>query len=56
MVKVPIGDLNAFAEAIIDLLNHSHKRNKIGRQAEQFIYTSYSWDFRAKQVLSEVIK
>ena len=54
-IKVLPGDLDAFAQAIVNLSNHSSERNQIGKQAEQFIHKSYSWDYRARQVLSQII-
>ncbi len=54
MVKVPVGDLNLFAEAILNLLKNSSKRSLIGNQAGKFIRESYSWDFRAQEILRQI--
>lgn len=56
MVKVPIGDLSAFSRAIIDLIDNSKKRQDLGDQAGQFIHKSYSWDYRAAQILQQIIE
>lgn len=47
MVKVPIGDIKAFSEAILDLANNQVKYRQIGRSAKQMIEEDWSWDDRA---------
>lgn len=54
MVKVPVGDTRAFAQAILNLLNDSSERNALGKQAEEFIHHSYSWEHRAEQILRQI--
>lgn len=56
MVKVPVGDLNAFAAAIVDLLDHPQRRNILGKRAGKFIYQSYSWDYRAQEILQQIVE
>ena len=55
MIKTPIGDLNAFAESIVDLLKNNSKRIKIGNEAGKFICESYSWDYRAREILRQIV-
>lgn len=56
MVKVPTGNLNAFVDAIVDLLKNSKLRNSLGRKAEKFIRQSYSWDYRSSQILQQIVE
>ncbi len=55
VIKVSTGNLDAFANTIVDLSNHASKRHRIGKQAGQFIHECYSWENRARQVLSQLI-
>lgn len=55
-VKVKIGDLNAFADAIIALLTNPEVRSKMGNEAVEMIGENWSWDKRAKEVLEYVKK
>lgn len=55
MVKVPIGDMDQFAEAILHLLQNDKKRSDIGKEAEKMIYKNYSWDTRAKNLLEKIV-
>ncbi|TSC88394.1 MAG: Glycosyl transferase family protein [Microgenomates group bacterium Gr01-1014_16] len=56
MIKVSIGNLNAFADAIIDLLKNSQLRNRLGSKAKKFIRQSYSWDHRSSQILRQIVE
>lgn len=56
MVKVPVGDLTGFANAILVLLKNEHKRRKIGMEGKAMIEKSWSWDFRAKQIFLQIIE
>lgn len=51
MIKVMIGDLNAFARAILELLNDNQKRDKVGKEALTMIEKNWSWDQRVTQLL-----
>lgn len=48
MVKVPIGDQNAFAQAILDLLHDKLKYIKLKKEAEQLIEREWNWNQRAE--------
>lgn len=54
MVKVPIGDLNQFAEAVFMLMDNKNKREKIGKEGMQFIKNYNSWKYRTKQLLESI--
>jgi glycosyltransferase involved in cell wall biosynthesis len=54
MIKVKIGDLNAFAREILRLLNDKNVREKKGEEALEMIKKSWSWDVRAKEVLEKI--
>ncbi|MBU2052419.1 glycosyltransferase family 4 protein [Patescibacteria group bacterium] len=51
MLKVEVGDLNKFAETILELLENKIKRDQIGKQAKEMIDKSWSWDRRVDQLL-----
>ncbi|MDO8638421.1 MAG: glycosyltransferase family 4 protein [Candidatus Daviesbacteria bacterium] len=52
MVKVKIGDLNKFAEEILALLGNEKKREQIGKEAQDMIDKSWSWDQRVNSLLT----
>ena len=54
MIKVKIGDLDAFAKKIIELIKNETLREKIGREAKKMIKKNWSWDKRATEVLSYI--
>lgn len=54
MIKVPLGDLSAFADAIIYLLTRSSARRQLGQTARKWVSASCSWDTRAREVLASV--
>jgi len=54
MIKVMIGDLNAFARAILELLNDTQKRDKIGKEALRMIEKNWNWDQRVDQLSSSL--
>ncbi len=54
MLKVPTGDLDSFAQAILTLLKNSPKREKLGSDAKNMIVNNWSWDSRASQVLQSI--
>jgi len=53
MLKVK--DIDDFSRAILKLLNNGRLRNKIGKEAKELVYKSYSWDFRAKEILKRIV-
>lgn len=54
MMKVPTGNLRGFAEKIIILSSDQGLYNKLALEAGKMILTNYSWDVRAKEVLSKI--
>lgn len=56
MIKVPIGDLDKFADETIKLLKDKDKLNKLGYQAQRLVFNKLSWDTRAEEVLQKIIK
>ncbi len=56
MLKVPIGDINQFAETITNLLTNKTLYAAVSTQAEKLISTNYSWEKRAKEVLTKVLE
>lgn len=54
MMKIKIGDLNTFAKVVLNLLNSSYERKKLGQQALSMIRNNWSWDLRAKGVLKKI--
>ncbi len=55
MVKIKIGNLDAFAKTVIELLVNDKRRNRIGKEASDMIKNNWSWDERAKEVLNKFI-
>lgn len=51
MVKIKIGDLNGFADMIINLLGNRSEREKVGKEAQNMIQKNWSWDQRVDQLL-----
>ena len=56
MVKVKIGDIEAFAIAILDLLDNDRKRNEVTQDALAMLNENWSWDKRAKEILERILK
>lgn len=52
MVKVPINDLAAFTEKILEFLRDKKLYMKIGNEAKDMISQNWSWDTRSEEVLS----
>jgi len=55
MVKVKAGDLEAFAGAVIDLLEDRKKWTKVAKEALEMIEMSWSWEERAEEILERVL-
>lgn len=51
-VVVPIGDMNAFADAIVALVKDAPRRARMGKQARATVETHYSIDVTASRVLT----
>lgn len=56
MIKVKIGDLDAFARVVLKLLDDSRHRKSLGKQALKMIEQNWSWDKRAEQILNQIMK
>lgn len=54
MMKVPTGNLRGFAEKIIILSSDQGLYHKLALEAGKMILTNYSWDVRAREVLSKI--
>lgn len=54
MVKVKTGDLDAFAKAVLELLNDEKKRESLGKEALEMIEANWSWDKRAREILARI--
>lgn len=54
MVKVPVSNLDKFAEAILDLLNNKQHYQTIKQQACDLIQNFWGWDRLAERVLRKV--
>jgi glycosyltransferase involved in cell wall biosynthesis len=50
MIKVPIGDLDAFSEMILKLLTDTKLYSKVGHEAKDLIWRFWSWNERAEQI------
>jgi len=55
MVKVRIGDLNAFSNSILELISNDKFRKKIGFEGLEMIRKNWSWDKRSKEVLNSIL-
>lgn len=56
IVKVKIGDIDAFAKVILKFLDDSKYRKKIGYEALQMIKENWSWEKRADEVFKKISK
>lgn len=54
MIKVEVGNLGAFAETIVQLLNDEEYNRRIGYEAMRMIESNWSWDKRSEEVLKFV--
>ncbi len=54
MVKVPIGDMDAFAKKIFFLLENEVRRIEMGKEAIKMIEKNWSWDIRAESFLRSI--
>ncbi len=55
MVKVEVGNLEGFAERIIEFLNEEKYRDKVGKEALKMIEMNWSWGKRANEVLYNIL-
>lgn len=56
MIKVKIGDLDAFAGEIIGLLGDKNYRGQKGKEALEMIEKNWSWDKRAEEVFERIVE
>ncbi|MDO8657106.1 MAG: glycosyltransferase [Candidatus Levybacteria bacterium] len=54
MLKVPVGDINAFSGAILMLTKNKEKYQKISKEAKEAVEKEWSWDDRAKKLLDDI--
>lgn len=54
MLKVEVGSIEKFANAIINLLNDENKFNIMSKEAKNMIKNSWSWDYRANEILNQI--
>ena len=48
ILKVKVGNKEAFSDAILKLLKNKKKLSKLARDAQEDVYTNWSWDVRAR--------
>ncbi|MBI2085880.1 glycosyltransferase family 4 protein [Candidatus Daviesbacteria bacterium] len=56
MEKAKEGDLRAFAEKILDLLDNKKMYDRISGEALALIKNNWSWEFRSRQILRAVLE
>lgn len=56
MIKIKIGDLNAFSKEILRCLSDNIYRKKVGNEALKMIEKNWSWDNRASEVFEYITK
>lgn len=54
MVKISVGDLEAFANKVVELINNDKLRLQIGREAQIEIAGNWSWDQRASLLIDKI--
>ncbi len=56
MLKVDKGNLKAFSDKVVELIKNSNLRNHIGKDAYDMINKNWSWEKRANEFLSFIVK
>ena len=56
MEKVKVGDLDSFADKILQLLSQESLYKKMSKEAKQLINYKWSWEYRSLEILNQVIK
>jgi len=56
MIKVRIGDISAFATAILQLLSDKKLYKKIKNDAEKLVSKEFSWEYRSRQILARMLE
>lgn len=54
MIKVPINDFQAFAQAVLELLKVKSLYSKTADEAKKMISKNWSWDIRSNKVLERI--
>ena len=55
MIKVKVGDLDAFAKQILVLLNEKGSYNKLAKEGVEMIESNWSWDQRVCSLLNRIV-
>lgn len=56
MIKVELGDLDAYANAIVNLLRNNKLRLRVGSEAYSMIASDWDWKKRANNLLEEILR
>ena len=56
MVKVRTGDLDSFADKILELLSNEKLYKKISKEATELINYKWSWEYRSRQILKQMLE
>lgn len=56
MVKVKVGDIDLFGNAVLDLLSDTKKRDKLAKEAMEMLNKNWSWSRRTAEVLKNIVK
>lgn len=54
MIKVKIGDIEKFADAIIKLLTNEKERERVGEEARKMVMKDWNWDQRANLLIKNI--
>ncbi len=54
LVKVPLGNIEKFAEEICKLLSDKEQRSKLGKLGRDYIKRHYTWDIRAAEIYNHL--
>ncbi len=56
MLKAPVGDLESFAGRILELLSDDKLYKKKAKEASDMINSNWSWEYRSRQILKQVLE
>ncbi len=56
MIKAPVGDLESFAGRILELLSDDKLYKKKAKEASDMINSNWSWEYRSRQILKQVLE
>lgn len=54
MIKVQIGNLEAFADNIVELMKDEREREKIGNEAKEMVVENWRWDKRVDLLIQSI--